>query len=189
MSLLAPSRLFDRVAVLARPCPVPMRAGVYGWYFRQTPPAVPVDGCQTFGGLSLLYIGISPRRMNGLVSRQSLRSRIRYHFRGNAEGSTLRLTLGCLLADDLGIQLRRVGGGSRLTFGKAGEGRLSEWMSENALVTWIEHPEPWLHEVELLRSISVPLNLDANAHHPFWPRLRAVRADAKAMARSLPILE
>ena len=29
--------------------------------------------------------------------------------RGNAEGSTLRLTLGCLLAGELGLQLRRVG--------------------------------------------------------------------------------
>jgi hypothetical protein len=26
----------------------------------------------------------------------------RYHFAGNAEGSTLRLTLGCLLTDHLG---------------------------------------------------------------------------------------
>jgi hypothetical protein len=28
--------------------------------------------------------------------------------RGNAEGSTLRLTLGCLLSEQLGIELRRV---------------------------------------------------------------------------------
>lgn len=30
-------------------------------------------------------------------------------------GSTLRLTLGCLLAEQLGIQLRRVGSGARVT--------------------------------------------------------------------------
>ena len=40
-------------------------------------------------------------------------NRIRYHFRGNAEGSTLRLTLGCLLIKPLGIELRRVGSGKR----------------------------------------------------------------------------
>jgi hypothetical protein len=43
---------------------------------------------------------------------------------GNAEGSTLRLSSGCILAEQLGIQLRRVGSGKRLTFG-TGEQRLS----------------------------------------------------------------
>jgi hypothetical protein len=47
------------------------------------------------------------------VSRQNLRKRLRYHYRGNAYGSTLRLTLGALLNEQLIIQLRRVGSGSR----------------------------------------------------------------------------
>jgi hypothetical protein len=51
----------------------------------------------------------------------------------NAEGSTLRLTLGCLLADELGIELRRVGSGKRFTF-STGEKRLSEWMEANARI-------------------------------------------------------
>jgi hypothetical protein len=55
-------------------------------------------------------------------------SRNRYHYRGNAEGSTLRLTLGCLLSSSLGLRLRRVGSGKRLTFAD-GEARLSESMS------------------------------------------------------------
>src|ERR1700722_7026268 len=54
---------------------------------------------------------------------------------GNAEGSTLRLTLGCLLAGELGLELRRGGSGGRLTFCD-GEARLSGWLAENALVTW-----------------------------------------------------
>jgi hypothetical protein len=44
-----------------------------------------------------------------------LSRRIQYHMRGNAEASTLRLTLGCLLAEELDIELRRVGHGKRLT--------------------------------------------------------------------------
>jgi hypothetical protein len=44
-------------------------------------------------------------------SRQQLRSRLRRHSAGNAAGSTLRLTLDCLLASQLGVQLRRVGSG------------------------------------------------------------------------------
>ncbi|MFF3911407.1 GIY-YIG nuclease family protein [Streptomyces sp. NPDC001848] len=55
------------------------------------------------------------------TSTQNLRKRVRYHYRGNAAGSTLRLTLCCLL----GLELRRVGSGNRLTFGKSGEASLS----------------------------------------------------------------
>ncbi|RNL98558.1 hypothetical protein EFE23_13740 [Micromonospora solifontis] len=87
----------------------------------------------------LLYVGISPKAppSNGRPpSRQTIRSRIRYHYRGNAAGSTLRLTLGSLLAKDLGIDLRRVGSGKRLTFGREGEKQLTEWMAEHAQVTW-----------------------------------------------------
>ncbi|MFF8174696.1 GIY-YIG nuclease family protein [Streptomyces chartreusis] len=50
--------------------------------------------------------------MANRTSTQNLRKRVRHHYRGNAAGSTLRLTLGCLL----GLELRRVGGGKRMTF-------------------------------------------------------------------------
>lgn len=128
--LLAPLHLFTREEVLMRPSPVPASAGVYAWYFNKVPDGVPIQGCHTFEGHTLLYVGISPKKpsADGLtMSRQSLRTRIRYHYRGNAYGSTLRLTLGSLLAPELGIRLRRVGSGTRLTF-SAGEGTLSEWM-------------------------------------------------------------
>ena len=45
-----------------------------------------------------------------------MRERIPYHYQGNAEGSTLRLTLGCPLSEELDIELRRVGSGKRGTF-------------------------------------------------------------------------
>ncbi|HEV8559512.1 MAG TPA: hypothetical protein VGR06_24485, partial [Actinophytocola sp.] len=57
---------------------------------------------------ALLYVGIAPRHIATRISRQNVRSRVRCHFQGNAEGSTLRLTLGCLL----GLELRRVGSGN-----------------------------------------------------------------------------
>ena len=100
--LLRPPRLYGRREVLIRPGPVPARPGVYAWYFREVPPGVPVDGCHRHDSLPLLYVGISPSKppSNGKPpSKQSLAKRVRYHFAGNAEGSTLRLTLGCLLSD------------------------------------------------------------------------------------------
>ena len=188
-SLLNPSRLWTRSEVLTRPCPVPREPGVYAWYFRCIPPGVPTSGCHTYQDLTLLYTGISPRHppANGLSpSRQSLRHRVRYHFRGNAEGSTLRLTLGCLLAEELGIELRRVGSGFRMTF-SSGEMKLSEWLEENAFVAWCPHPAPWVVEEHMISTLSLPLNLDQNRRHAFHRTLSELRRAAKTKARELPI--
>ena len=188
--LTRPSKLWSRAEVLARPSPIPSSPGVYAWYFRELPWPMAVQDCVEHDGSTLLYIGIAPKRppANGRpASRQTLRDRIRYHYSGNAEGSTLRLTLGCLLADRLGIELRRVGSGQRLTF-STGESRLSDWMARNAFVCWVEHPQPWELEARLIRAASLPLNLDQNRNHQFHAKLTEVRARAKARARSLPVL-
>jgi hypothetical protein len=184
-ALLEPAKLWTRSEVLSRPCPVPNAAGVYAWYFRTCPDVVPTEGCVRSGDLTLLYVGISPKAppSAGTPSRQTLRTRLRYHFRGSAEGSTLRLTLGCLL----GIELRRVGSGLRMTFA-AGEQTLNEWLDRNARVAWLTCDWPWRVEEELIRSVSLPLNLDQNRNHTFHAELSATRRAAKARARDLPVV-
>jgi len=107
--------------------------------------------------------------------------------RGIAEGSTLLLTVGCLLADQLGIQLRRVGCGKRMTFGP-GESALSEWMSRNALVAFHVCDKPWELEAELLATVSFPLNPDKNRHHAFHATRTELRKAAKQLARSLDVV-
>ncbi|MFF8271916.1 GIY-YIG nuclease family protein [Streptomyces sp. NPDC016562] len=107
---------------------------------------------------------------------------MRYHYRGNAAGSTLRLTLGCLL----GLELRRVCSGKRMNFGKVGEAKLSEWMADNARVSWIEQSEPWDLEAQLISQLDLPLNLDQNRHNAFYSRLKELRAQARQRARELP---
>jgi hypothetical protein len=142
------------------------------------------------GDLTLLYLGIAPKAapQNGKpASRQRLCHRIRYHYRGNAEGSTLRLTLGCLLADRLGIRLRRVGSGTRLTFAE-GEQTLSKWMHDNAFVAWQVADQPWVLEKAIIGEVSLPLNLDMNKAHPFHPALSAIRRAAREEARRLPVV-
>ncbi len=69
-----------------------------------------------------------------------------------------------------------------------GEHRLSEWMSDNAFVVWMIDDEPWIAEEELIRTVSLPLNLDQNRHHAFHQELSAKRREAKAQARVLPIV-
>jgi hypothetical protein len=120
--LLHPACLYGPT-VLDRPSSVPRLAGVYAWYFTEAPPGVPIEGCHCALDHTLLYVGIAPKETRGAATKPSERTlhcRLSDHFRGNAEGSTLRLTLGCLLSDKLGIQLRRVGGGRRFTFTNTG---------------------------------------------------------------------
>lgn len=190
--LLTPQKLHSRAEVLSSPSPVPAEPGVYAWYFDEIPPCVPTTNCiEGPEATRLLYVGISPKappKDGSPPSEQNLRKRITYHYRGNAEGSTLRLTLGCLLQDILGIQLRRVGSGNRRTFAE-GEDILSEWMSRHAFVVWVTHQRPWQLEERLIERVDLPLNLAGNKRHPFQPKLSAIRSTAKRQADSLPVLK
>jgi hypothetical protein len=123
----------------------------------------------------------------GRTYLQNLRERINYHYTGNVEGSTLRKTLGCLLADELGIRLRRVGSGTRMTFVE-GEQALSAWMARNAYVSWVVRGAAWQFEDELIATLDLPLNLQGNGHNRFHPLLTQARARCVSSSRELPVV-
>ncbi|MCW2899286.1 MAG: hypothetical protein JWO67_1551 [Streptosporangiaceae bacterium] len=190
MAFLWPERLWSRNEVLSRPSPIPAVPGVYGWWFNRLPPLVDVSGCHRADRFTLLYTGISPKQppRNGRsASKGQLRQRIVTHYAGNAEGSTLRKTLGCLMAKELGIQLRRVGSGSRRTF-VDGEQQLSQWIGEHAFVSFTPHERPWELEERLIALLDLPLNLDGNSRNAFHPELTRVRRESVAAANLLPIV-
>ncbi|MCP2285137.1 hypothetical protein APR04_004065 [Promicromonospora umidemergens] len=84
---------------------MPAASGIYAWHFDVALPGMPLKGTQETEFGRLLYVGIAPReprRSDNRPSNQNLRKRIHNHYRGNASGSTLRLTLGSLLAPELG---------------------------------------------------------------------------------------
>jgi hypothetical protein len=189
LAFLSPQRLWHRNEVLSRPSPIPAVSGVYGWWFDRLPATFDVSNCRQFDGSTLLYTGISPKQppRNGRAgSKGQLRQRIVTHYAGNAEGSTLRKTLGCLLAAELGIQLRRVGSGSRRTF-VDGEQQLSRWMGEHAYVSYTPHDRPWVLEERLIELLDLPLNLDGNNRNAFRPQLSRVRRDAVVASNLLPV--
>ena len=99
----------------------------------------------------------------------------------------MRKTLGCLLADELGIRLRRVGSGNRMTFIE-GEQALSAWMAENAYVSWIVRDRPWELEDELITALDLPLNLQGNPHNRFHCVLTGDRERCVAQAKALPVV-
>ena len=187
--LLQPEQMYGPSA-LDRPSPVPRLPGVYAWYFAEVPPGVSAGGCHQALAHTLLYVGIAPKETRGVgtkPSERTLRCRLADHFRGNAEGSTLRLSLGCLLSDRLGIHLRGVGSGRRFTFTNVGEQILDAWMARNAKVVWAAVEKPWELERNLLASLQLPLNLRDNKH-PFVPTLQQVRKAAKDRAKLLPVV-
>jgi hypothetical protein len=93
------------------------------------------------------------------------------------------LTLGCLLADALGVELRRVGSGKRMTF-SAGEARLSQWMHQNARVAWHGCEQPWKLEERLIAAVDLPLNFDQNRRHGFQPELSLFEARGEGQSES-----
>jgi hypothetical protein len=188
------ARRFTRDEVFGEPCPVPSEPGIHGWWFREVPGAIDASDCATRDGLSLLYVGIAPTPppANGKrPASQDLRKRVRYHFGGgagaSAEGSTLRKSLGVLLADQLGTELRRIGSGERRTFA-GGETVLTQWMAENALVSWLIRPEPWLVEDELIATLDLPLNIQGNKGNAFYPELQRLRREAVAKSNKRRVL-
>ena len=178
--IVQPRRLWSRDEVLATPSPVPRRPGVYGWYFKDLPPDFDSQSAIVAHGCTLLYVGIAPSRPG---SKTTLQSRIRLHFCATADESTLRRSLGCLLASRLGLELCQVGGGRRTTFG-AGEARLSDWMADHALVCWLEHSEPWLLERQFLQQLLLLLNLQGNVRNPLHEQLTRLRRQAQDRARA-----
>jgi hypothetical protein len=92
-----------------------------------------------------------------------------------------------LLATELAINLRRVGSGNRMTFGREGEARLSSWMAEHARVVWTVAADPWTVEKRLIKEMVLPLNLDQNRHSPFHQQLSALRTAQRSLARSSPV--
>lgn len=163
-ALTRPNRLYHSTDVLIQGrCPIPNTSGIYGWYFRIPPdPRISVSQCVYHGGCYLLYVGIS----------ENLRNRIKAHYRGRT--STLRMTLGSLLYDELGLTPRNT------TLHWDREERLSNWMARNAFVFWIVHPNPKDIEETVIRSLDLPLNLDHNDGHPFRRYVTAARKKQRA---------
>lgn len=151
------------------------------------PEIVPLEDCIQFKEYYLVYSGISPDKKGKPNSKSTLRTRLRTHYFGNAEGSTLRRTLGILLAQQSGFPLRRVGSGKRMTFTHLGEQWLDHWMEENTRISWILDPEPWVLEENMFKSVSLPLNLKGN-EHVFKNTLSTLRKEAIHQARMLEIV-
>jgi len=184
--------ILERVAQVVHPLSLvevanvrsaPKARGIYGWWFPSGSLSVPERDYSSVEGFELLYVGIAPRKptVDGRESASTLRPRLVKHATGDASRSTLRLTLGILLADRLDLVLSS--NSSRLNFGPTGETHLSTWLSEHARVSWVEHSQPWFIEDKMLEQSTLALNVDGREHDPFARELKQRRIDARRTAR------
>jgi len=162
----------------------PRNCGIYGWYFCPSPPNIYDNNCPRYtegwifkNHWKLLYIGIS----------NNLKRRIfDYHFEGSADVSSLRESLGCLLANELKIYLWV--DDHSYTFGKKGEDKLSKWMAKHARVAWIEHNDYEEIEKRAIIRYKPPLNTDENPNkHKALQKLKiALKLCAKLRGEAPP---
>ena len=152
--------------------------GVYAWWFKHVPAFVPLNGATRFRGMTLLYVG---------TSKRPLWKRLREHLGGDASKSTLRRSIGCLMAEQLRIEFEvtRVSRGTRchFGFGSSGELTLSKWMEDNARVSWVQHDQPLLLEDHLIKTLVIPMNVKGNSH-PFARVLHSRRVAVFDKARA-----
>jgi hypothetical protein len=124
-------------------------------------PPTPVSGA------ALLYVGSS--------ERLGLRTRMLHHLHGDSRKSTLRQSIGVILARHLGLRGVAAPGRTAFHFGK-GEKILSRWMQENLQFSHLCCEYPVDAERLLMQTHRPPLNIKECERSPFAQHLLALRA-------------
>ena len=96
------------------------------------------------------------------------------HLSGNTGSSTFRFTLAALLLEDLG--LHPVKTTTKFVLPPKENRLLTTWQEEHLRLTWCVTSHPWLREDEVIAVMEPPLNLAANAKHPYYSTLKQARA-------------
>jgi hypothetical protein len=164
----------------------PRAPGAYAWFSDTIPDSVPPDGLHDRDGHHLLYVGIAPRATatgGRDPMRTSLAPRIAYHYDGRADASALRMSLGVVLDESLGLSLQQLPNGERFDWG-AGEAILSSWMHGHLRVSWLQHVRPWEVSDMAFRNLALPLNLQAQDPSPFQRDLTDRQTILKDRARA-----
>lgn len=159
----------------------PDTRGTYAWWLT-TPeelPSVPATPHPS-EPVGLLYVGIGPDSEN---SKRKLRDRFNDHTKRNTGNSTLRLILAGLLFEWKRWEPFWT---DRPMLEKPDNDALSAWQEAHLLVQWVEVPEPWLLEAEVIGLMRPPLNRKHNAAHPFYKEAGDARDRFRQAAQQNP---
>jgi hypothetical protein len=153
---------------------IPCVAGVYIILMADAARLIASHGCGTHappttlnGNNQALYVGSTSR---------CLKTRIEDHLFGDARQSTFRMTLGCLLKEEL--NLRPVGklGQTYFHFGE-GEAILTEWILNHVSFEFRASSSPIGEEHALIRALSPLLNISGQRCSPLAKSLMARRSE------------
>ena len=127
-------------------------------------------------GYYLLYVGIA--------KGQSIKERIVDKHLHSAHVSTLRFSIGSLLAHKHNVVPFPNAKSGKFAIDEAWdvEGRISRLIQENAMLSWVESKQPEVVERALLgdyKRVSFPLNIRGNRQHPFCSTLSEIRSKYK----------
>ena len=179
--LLDPPKLWAPEDLLAGTPEVPRKKGVYAWYFDALPGCLHDGDYLHVDWWTVLYVGVAGQDTS---SKATLHSRIiEKHLGNNADMSTLRKSLGCLLRQKLGLIPEMKGNEHARSFwwGRSGERRLTDWITEHASIAWVLDDEPWKLEKAVLELYgrTLPLNIRKNRANRFRQLLERLRTAAK----------
>lgn len=158
---------------------IPVAPGIYSWWvLNDALPDVPLAPHSDRRDVGLLYVGIAPSREG---SSRTIQSRIlRNHLGGNTNNSTFRFSLASLLVDSL--TLNPLVRGRHIYLPNDQNTALTDWLRANAFVSWHTVAEPWVIEPAVIERMKPPANLDDNLHHPFYAKMKRLRAAFRATA-------
>jgi diguanylate cyclase (GGDEF)-like protein/PAS domain S-box-containing protein len=168
------SKLYTREELINIPSMVPQESGYYVCFFKNLPQTVPLQGCTKRDGFAMVFLSSVPSKDG--ASSNLRKSVVNQYLKGNAHDSTLRLSLACLLKEELGISLAQHG--SRIYLGDDEE-VLNEWLNKNARISFIADDKPWVDKAEMIKELNLPLNIEHNQLHPFYATLKKLRLDIK----------
>jgi hypothetical protein len=155
---------------------IPSRPGLYAWWGAPgILPSITGTPHPTFPELDLYYVGIGGDLRGRMVDR---------HVRGGTGGSTLRRALAGLRQQQ--EQYRTRWTTTRVVLTSDDERRLTAWIREHLLVTWVEQADPDGIEPVVIYAMRPPLNQDHNQHHPDYLTVKAARAAWRASAGPKP---
>lgn len=187
--LAKPSRLWSRKELAEEPPPA--GPGVYGWYFLRAPKPLRKREFRhpekhrvrvrrwLFRKWTLLYVGKHDQDLGRRIVDEHFDGEL---VRGKTM-STMRMSLGCVLASTLGLALE-TRGKDGYTWGIKGEEDLSGWLCKHARVAWSETGICGDAERRAIKAFDLPLNRQGNEDHPFHDMLGRMRSLMKRDADS-----
>ena len=159
---------------------LPNSPGLYFWYFQnideifseEQTEKLYFDSVKKINGYFLLYIGIAVG--------QSIKQRITDKHLNSAHVSTLRHSIGVLLANKARLKPSLTAEAGKFALDKdwGVEKRITEYIKENAKISWIIDENPNRLETLFLNNYkrySFPLNINKNRNHPFCEILMNLR--------------